>query len=128
MTYASQYIYTMTHASTDPFELLADPQRRHIVEVLRGGEQPVGALVARLDIHQSGVSRHLGILEAGGLVRMRPDGRRRLYALRPEPFRELDLWIARFRGLWEGRLDALGQALARQQQGRRRSGRKGHAA
>ena len=109
-------------------ELLADPQRRQIVESLRDGELPVGELVNRMAIHQSGVSRHLKLLEEGGLVRVRPDGQRRLYSLRREPFDELDLWVARLRKAWEGRLDALGEALAKQHQSRRRPRRKGHAA
>lgn len=95
------------------FETLADPSRRRIVEVLRAGELPVGDVVDRLAIHQSGVSRHLRILADAGFVRMRPDGARRLYALRPEPFRELDAWVGRFRTAWEGRLDRFGAALER---------------
>ena len=104
----------------DTFQTLADPTRRRIVEVLRKGEQPVGDLVARAGIHQSGVSRHLGILEEKGFVRMRPDGARRLYSLRPEPFRELSTWVSQYRSLWEGRLDAFAVALERRQQQRPR--------
>ena len=109
-------------------ELLADPQRRQIIESLRDGERAVGELVERMDIHQSVVSRHLKLLEEAGLVRMRPDGQRRLYSLRAEPFEELDLWVARLRKAWAGRLDALGEALAHRHQSRRRGRRKGHAA
>ncbi|MCA9622761.1 MAG: winged helix-turn-helix transcriptional regulator [Myxococcales bacterium] len=97
------------HVST--FETLADPTRRQIVEALRFGEQPVGDLVARLEIHQSGVSRHLRILREAGFVAVRPDGQRRLYSLRREPFDELDAWVTSFRGLWEERLDRFGRAL-----------------
>lgn len=97
------------HIST--FETLADPTRRRIVEALRAGERPVGDIVRQSGIHQSGVSRHLRILESAGFVSMRPDGQRRLYALRPEPFRELDAWLAPYRTLWEARLDRLGAAL-----------------
>ncbi|MBL8621354.1 MAG: winged helix-turn-helix transcriptional regulator [Myxococcales bacterium] len=100
------------------FETLADPSRRRIVEVLRAGELPVGDVVDRLDIHQSGVSRHLRILADAGFVKVRPDGARRLYALRPEPFRELDAWVGRFRGAWEARLDRFGVALERQRKER----------
>lgn len=100
------------------FETLADPSRRRIVEVLRAGELPVGDVVDRLEIHQSGVSRHLRILADAGFVRARPDGARRLYALRPEPFRELDAWVGRFRGAWEARLDRFGAALERQRKER----------
>jgi DNA-binding transcriptional ArsR family regulator len=100
-------------------QTLGDPSRFQIVEALLGGECPVNDLVARLDIHQSGVSRHLRILEETGFVRMRPDGPRRLYSLRPEPFQELDAWVTRYRALWVARLDAFSDALARKQQTRR---------
>jgi DNA-binding transcriptional ArsR family regulator len=94
------------------FETLGDPSRRRIVAVLAGGERAVGEIVARLDIEQSGVSRHLRILNDAGFVRMRPEGQRRLYSLRAEPFRDLDTWIEKYRSLWEGRLDRFGDALA----------------
>jgi DNA-binding transcriptional ArsR family regulator len=103
----------MVHSSI--FQVLADPARFQIVEALRGGERAVNDLVERMDIHQSGVSRHLRILGEAGFVQVRPDGPRRLYSLRPEPFRELDAWVTRFRGLWEVRLDRLGEELARRQ-------------
>jgi DNA-binding transcriptional ArsR family regulator len=95
----------------DAFQTLADPTRRRIVETLRHGEQQVNDLVARAGIHQSGVSRHLRILHEAGFVASRPDGQRRLYSLKPEPFRELDRWLAQYRDLWEARLDRLGGAL-----------------
>lgn len=93
------------------FETLADPTRRRIVAVLREGERPVGEIVQQAGIHQSGVSRHLRILHESGFVSVRPDGQRRLYALRPEPFRELEAWLADYRQLWEARLDRFGAAL-----------------
>lgn len=93
------------------FEAMADPTRRRIVEALLEGERPVNDLVARAGVHQSGVSRHLRILHDGGFVTVRPDGQRRLYSLRPEPFRELDRWLVRYRALWEARLDRFGAAL-----------------
>src|SRR5271166_675196 len=95
----------------DLFQALADPTRRLIVESLRGGEQPVNDIVGHAGIHQSGVSRHLRILHDAGFVSMRPEGQRRLYSLRPEPFRELDKWLARYRSLWEARLDRFEEAL-----------------
>lgn len=95
----------------DAFEVLADATRRRIVEALRDGEQPVNDIVERAGVHQSGVSRHLRILHEAGFVAVRPDGQRRLYRLRPEPFRELDAWLARYRDLWEDRLDRFGAAL-----------------
>jgi DNA-binding transcriptional ArsR family regulator len=99
----------MLHDSV--LDALADPTRRRIVEALLSGEQQVNDIVERVDIHQSGVSRHLGILLEAGFVRMRPDGAKRLYTLRPEPFRELDEWMGSYRKLWEARLDGLAEAL-----------------
>ena len=95
----------------DPFQTLADPTRRHIVEALLGGERAVNELVATLDIHQSGVSRHLRLLSEAGFVQVRPDGPRRLYSHRPEPFQALETWISRYRRLWEVRLDRFELAL-----------------
>lgn len=100
------------------FEILADPTRRRIVEALRGGEQPVNDIVDAVEIHQSGVSRHLRILNEAGFVQVRPQGPKRLYSLRPEPFRELDAWIGRYRNLWETRLDRFAAALDRKQKAR----------
>ena len=77
----------------ETFQVLADPTRLRIVELLRDGERAVNDLVDAVAIHQSGVSRHLRILSEAGFVQVRPDGPRRLYSLRPEPFRDLDLWI-----------------------------------
>jgi DNA-binding transcriptional ArsR family regulator len=101
----------MVHMMT--FETLVDPNRFRIVEALLGGERQVNDLVERLDIHQSGVSRHLRILLDAGFVQVRPDGARRMYSLRPEPFRALDSWVSRYRTLWEARLDRFGEALIR---------------
>lgn len=95
----------------DVFATLADPTRRRILAALRLGETPVGDLVERAGVHQSGVSRHLRILHDAGFVAVRPDGQRRLYSLRPEPFRALDTWLADYRSLWEARLDRFGAAL-----------------
>jgi DNA-binding transcriptional ArsR family regulator len=93
------------------FQILADPTRRRIVEALRHGERQVNDIVEHAGVHQSGVSRHLRILHEAGFVSARPEGQRRLYSLRPEPFRELDKWLAEYRDLWEARLDRLGGAL-----------------
>lgn len=95
----------------DAFETLADPTRRLILAALRDGERPVGEIVEEVGIHQSGVSRHLRILSEAGFVTMRPEGQRRLYALRPEPFRELEAWLAEYRKVWDARLDRFGAAL-----------------
>jgi DNA-binding transcriptional ArsR family regulator len=109
------YIYTQMQDSA--FEALADPTRRRIVEALRDGERPVNDIVDRAGIHQSGVSRHLRILSEAGFVAMRPDGQRRLYSLRPEPFRELDGWLEQYRSLWQKRLDRFAAAMERRRRG-----------
>jgi DNA-binding transcriptional ArsR family regulator len=103
----------------DTFQALADPTRRRVVEALRRGERQVNDIVAEAGIHQSGVSRHLRILSEAGFVAMRPDGQRRLYSLKPEPFRELEDWLAMYRRLWEARLDRFGAALEQQRKRRR---------
>jgi DNA-binding transcriptional ArsR family regulator len=95
----------------DTFETLADPTRRRIVESLKSGERPVGEIVKDSGIHQSGVSRHLRILNEAGFVSVRPLGQQRLYSLRPEPFQELEDWLAGYRRLWERRLDRFEGAL-----------------
>lgn len=95
----------------DHFQTLADPTRRCVLGVLSKGERQVNDIVAEVGIHQSGISRHLRILHEAGFVTMRPDGPRRFYSLRPDPFRELDEWLARYRSLWEERLDRFGAAL-----------------
>ena len=99
----------------DAFQTLADPARRRVIHALLGGERQVNDLVAEVGIHQSGVSRHLRILHEAGFVAMRPDGQRRLYSLKPEPFRALDDWLANYRILWEARLDRFGAALEARQ-------------
>ena len=95
------------------FQILADPTRRRLVEALRAGERSVSELVDGVDIGQSGVSRQLAILQDARFVVARPEGRRRLYALRPEPFRELDEWMMGYRGMWEARLDRFAAELDR---------------
>ena len=104
----------------DIFQVLADPTRRRIVDELRGGERAVGELVAVMDIGQPGVSRQLAILEDAEFVTVRPDGRRRLYSLRPQPFRELSAWVTGYRAIWEPRLDRMGAEIARRKQKKRR--------
>ncbi len=108
----------------DAFQTLADPTRRRLVEALLDGEHQVNDLVEEVGIHQSGVSRHLRILSEAGFVQMRPDGARRLYSLRPEPFQRLDGWVSKYRSLWEARLDRFAAALDKKQHARaKRMGR-----
>lgn len=97
----------------DVFQILADPTRRRLVEALRRGERSVGELVQEVDIGQPGVSRQLAILQEAQFVVVRPEGRRRLYRLRPEPFAELDDWMAGYRQMWETRLERFTTELAR---------------
>ena len=89
---------------------LAEPNRLHIVELLRHGPRPVGDLVRRLRLRQPQVSKHLRVLGDAGLVGVRVDAQRRIYALRPAPLQELERWLERYHRLWESnfqRLDAL---------------------
>jgi DNA-binding transcriptional ArsR family regulator len=92
-------------------DVLAEPHRRRILDVLREGERPVGDLVEALTLSQPAVSKHLRVLRDAGLVAVRADAQRRLYRVRPEPLEELDRWLAPYRALWAGRLDALGRHL-----------------
>ncbi len=102
----------------DVFQILADPTRRRLVDALRSGERSVNELVGVVDIGQPGVSRQLAILQDAKFVVVRPQGRRRLYALRPEPFRELDDWMTGYRGMWEARLDRFAAELERRRKTR----------
>jgi len=89
---------------------LAEPNRFQIVELLRDGPRPVGEMVNRLGLRQPQVSKHLRVLSDAGLVEVRVDAQRRIYALRPAPLQELEVWLERYRSLWEGsyqRLDAV---------------------
>jgi DNA-binding transcriptional ArsR family regulator len=90
---------------------VAEPSRRQILDLLRGGQRSVNELVERVRLSQPGVSKHLRVLREAGLVDVRPDGRRRLYALRAQPLAELDAWLEPYRAHWEGRLDALERHL-----------------
>ena len=93
------------------YAALAEPHRRQILDLLRERERSVNDLVARLDISQPGVSKHLKILRKSGLVAVRRDGRRRWYALRALPLAEVDLWLEPYREYWAGRFDALERHL-----------------
>ena len=92
-------------------EVLATPTRRHILDALREGEQPVSELVRRVSLSQPAVSKQLRILRDAGLVTVRPDGQRRLYSLRSEPLAELAEWLAPYQELWRTSLDKLERHL-----------------
>ena len=95
-------------------EALADPTRRAILELLADGEHDAGSIATRFPVSRPAVSRHLRVLREAGLVRVRPEAQRRLYALEPAPLEELDEWLDRYRGFWATRLDALDVHVRRQ--------------
>ena len=96
---------------TTAFDVIADPTRRRILELIRDGERSVGDLVTELTVSQPGVSKHLRVLRDAGLVDVRADAQRRWYRLRAEPLAEVDAWLAPYRRFWAGRLDALERHL-----------------
>ena len=89
------------------FEVLAEPSRRRILDLLRQAERPVGDLVRELGASQPAVSKHLRVLREAGLVDVRTDAQRRLYRINLAPLKAVDEWLAPYRTLWTGRLDAL---------------------
>jgi DNA-binding transcriptional ArsR family regulator len=93
------------------FDVLAEPTRRRILDLLRERPRPVGDLVASLPVSQPGVSKHLRVLREAGLVDVHRDAQRRVYAVRPEPLSEIAAWLEPYRQLWEDRLDALERHL-----------------
>jgi DNA-binding transcriptional ArsR family regulator len=93
------------------FEVLAEPRRREILDLLRDGERLVGYLVDRLELTQPTVSKHLKVLRSAGLVEVRQDAQRRWYRLRLAPLAEIDDWLAPYRRLWTNSLDALERHL-----------------
>jgi DNA-binding transcriptional ArsR family regulator len=94
-------------------QVLAEPRRLAIIDLLRDGERPVGELVDRLGVSQPAVSKHLRVLKDAGLVEARAEAQRRLYRIRPEPLAELDEWLASYRQLWTTHLDRLEDHLDR---------------
>ena len=107
------------------FDVLGDPVRRRILELLAEGEQTSGAITtviqAEFGISQPGVSQHLRVLRESGFATVRADGTRRLYAVDSEPLQEVDVWLERFRRFWTQHLDALATELARGKRARRKS-------
>ena len=98
-------------AVSTTLEILATPTRRQILDALREGEQPVSELVRRVALSQPAVSKQLRVLRDAGLVRVRPDGQRRIYSLRSEPLAELAEWLAPYHELWQESLDKLERHL-----------------
>ena len=93
------------------FEVLAEPNRRRILDLLREEERPVGDLVRLLAVSQPAISKHLRVLREAGMVEVRVDAQRRLYRIRPEPLRAVGEWLEPYRLLWESRLDDLERHL-----------------
>jgi DNA-binding transcriptional ArsR family regulator len=94
-------------------EVLAEPTRLRIVELLAEGERSAGEIASHFDTSRPGISRHLRVLREHGLVRAREDAQRRLYSLDPAPLEELDEWLQRYRRFWSNRLDALDTEIHR---------------
>ena len=101
----------MTTVAVPAFEIVAEPNRRRILDLLLTREQPVGDLVRELAVSQPAVSKHLRILREAGLVAVRTDGQRRLYRVRAEPLHAIDDWLAPYRALWSASLDDLERHL-----------------
>jgi DNA-binding transcriptional ArsR family regulator len=97
--------------NTPAFEVLAEPNRRRILDLLLEAERPVGDLVAELGVSQPTVSKHLRVLRDAGLVEVRSDAQRRLYRVRPEPLQAIDEWLAPYRTMWAARIDDLARHL-----------------
>lgn len=95
----------------EAFAALADPTRRHIVELLADGERSAGDLARRFTLTQPAVSQHLRALRDAGLVRARRDAQRRMYSIDPRGLAEIDAWLSRYRRFWTTHLDALERAL-----------------
>jgi DNA-binding transcriptional ArsR family regulator len=93
------------------FEVLAEPTRRQILDLIRDDERSVTELVESLSMSQPAVSKHLRVLRSSGFVESRVDGQRRMYHLRPEPLGEVDAWLEPYRRLWSERLDRLARHL-----------------
>jgi len=99
--------------TTALFEILAEPNRRRVLDLLVKQDRTVGELVDALDMNQPAVSKHLRVLRDAGLVEARVDAQRRVYSLRAEPLADLDAWLAPYRKFWRGKLAALQRHLAR---------------
>jgi DNA-binding transcriptional ArsR family regulator len=95
------------------FDVISDPSRRRVLDLLRDDDYSVSELVDALDMSQPAVSKHLRVLRDAGLVEARVDAQRRIYNLSPEPLAELDAWLKPYRRFWRGRLESLQRHLAR---------------
>ncbi len=103
----------LSGVTTDLFAVVAEPQRRRILDLLRTGDATVGELVTRLELPQPTVSKHLKVLRDTGFVTCEVAAQRRIYRLAPGPFEQLDTWLTPYLRLWDRHLDALGRHLDR---------------
>ena len=97
----------------EPFEIIAEPNRRAILSLLVASEQSVGEIERQLRMSQPAVSKHLRVLRDAGFVEATVDAQRRLYRLKPKPFQQVDDWLAQFRRFWSAHVDALERHLDR---------------
>jgi len=102
-----------TNSVESVFEIIAEPNRRAILSLLGSSQQSVGEIERQLRMSQPTVSKHLRVLRDAGFVESTVDAQRRLYRLKPEPFREMDTWLAQFRRFWSAHIDALERHLDR---------------
>jgi len=100
-------------AEWDVYKAIADPNRRIVLDILMRGEQPVSAILARIELSQPALSQHLKVLRDVGLVQQRRAGRERIYTLNPKPLKEISDWIAHYEKFWHEKLAALGEHLER---------------
>src|ERR1700761_111070 len=107
------YVYRYKRNMTTAFEIVAEPNRRAILSLLTASEQSVGDIERQLGISQPAVSKHLRVLRDAGFVESTVDAQRRLYRLKPDPWREIDAWLAPFRRFWSAHVDALERHLDR---------------
>jgi len=108
------WLYTLHSMFEDvvaPFDVLAEPTRRRILDLLLERPRLVGDLTEQLGLSQPGTSKHLRVLREAGLVQVRPEAQRRWYELRPAPLREVDAWLAPYRRMWSDSFDALERHL-----------------
>jgi DNA-binding transcriptional ArsR family regulator len=108
----------------ETFRALAEPNRLQIVELLLNGPRPVGDMVEQLGLRQPQVSKHLRVLSEAGLVDVHIDAQRRIYALRPAPLQELEVWLERYKRIWEGNFQRLDALLDGMKANEKRHGRK----
>jgi DNA-binding transcriptional ArsR family regulator len=108
------------------FEIIAEPNRRAILSLLVSSQQSVGEIERRLHMTQPAVSKHLRVLREAGFVESTVDAQRRFYRLKPEPFQQVDTWLAQFRRFWSAHVDALERHLDRMDMDRRRMGSPPH--